>query len=144
MDDVAAAILKRTGAIDAYKLQKLAYYCQAWHLVWDDEPLFKAKIEAWANGPVVPKLYQQHRGCYRLADWPTGDASNLSGSEDETVEAVLGYYGQKSGQWLSELTHREAPWREARKGLATGERGNREISLASMLEYYGGLIDADD
>src|SRR5665213_2316970 len=59
VDDVAAAILKRTGAIDTFKLQKLVYYCQAWHLVWDGVPLFKARIEAWANGPVVPKLYQQ-------------------------------------------------------------------------------------
>src|SRR5262249_21516885 len=127
VDDVAAAILERTGRIDAYKLQKLVYYCQAWHLVWDDEPLFKARIEAWANGPDVPKLYPQHRGSYRLDSSPSGDSSNLTASETETIDAVIKYYGDKSGQWLSELTHRESPWRDARKGLAPGERGNNEI-----------------
>ena len=33
----------------SWKLQKLVYYCQAWSLVWDEEPLFEARIEAWAN-----------------------------------------------------------------------------------------------
>ena len=70
--DVAAAILERTGPIDTFKLQKLAYYCQAWHLVWDEEPLFKARIEAWANGPVVRALYDKHRGSYRVSDWRWG------------------------------------------------------------------------
>ena len=60
--DVAAAILKRTGPIPAMKLQKLVYYSQAWSLVWDDRPLFKDRIEAWANGPVIPNLYRAHRG----------------------------------------------------------------------------------
>jgi hypothetical protein len=30
--------------MSAYKLQKLVYYSQAWHLVWADEPLFAARI----------------------------------------------------------------------------------------------------
>ncbi len=142
--DVAAAVLKRTGAIDAYKLQKLVYYCQAWHLVWDDRPLFQARIEAWANGPVVPTLYQKHRGQYRIHDWKWGDPANLSKSEQGTVKAVIDFYGEKSGAWLSELTHRERPWREARRGLAPGERGSTEIRLDALLEYYGGLVAAAD
>ena len=51
--DVAAMILNEQGAMTAMKLQKLVYYCQAWHLVWDEECLFPERIEAWANGPVV-------------------------------------------------------------------------------------------
>jgi hypothetical protein len=33
----------------------------------------------------------------------------------------------------------EDPWRNARKGLGPDEVGNREITLASMAEYYGSL-----
>ena len=44
--DVAAYILKRVGPITATKLQKLVYYSQAWHLVWEDEPLFGAALES--------------------------------------------------------------------------------------------------
>jgi uncharacterized phage-associated protein len=53
--------------------------------------------------------------------------------------AVLIHYGGKTAHYLSELSHREMPWKEARKGLSPGERGNREIPLDSMAEYYGGL-----
>jgi hypothetical protein len=48
--DVAAYILKQTGEITAMKLQKLVYYSQAWSLVWDEEPLFSERVEAWRMG----------------------------------------------------------------------------------------------
>ena len=67
--DVAAAILEREGPMTAMKLQKLVYYCQAWHLVWDEEPLFPERIEAWANGPVVHALYDKHRGSFTVSSW---------------------------------------------------------------------------
>jgi uncharacterized phage-associated protein len=139
--DVAAAILERQGQMSAMKLQKLVYYCQAWHLVWDEEPLFPDRIEAWANGPVVPALYREHRGQFSVATWSRGDSSRLTHAQIETIEAVLEGYGDRPGQWLSDLTHQERPWREARQGLAPGERGSREITKAAMAEYYGSLYE---
>lgn len=64
--DVAEYILEQYGEMTAMKLQKLVYYCQAWHQAWSDEPLFRETIEAWANGPVVPALYEAHRGVFRV------------------------------------------------------------------------------
>ncbi len=58
--DVAAYILKKKEKISAWKLQKLVYYCQAWSLVWDEEPMFEEEIHAWINGPVSPDLYEKH------------------------------------------------------------------------------------
>ena len=139
VDDVAAAVLARTGPIDTWRFQKLMYYCQAWHLVWEDGPLFPNRIEAWANGPVVPELYPNHRGKYELRDWQWGRPENLTANEISTIDAVLGTYAAQSGQWLSVLTHSEPPRIEARAGLADGERGNREIPKEAMLEYYGSL-----
>jgi uncharacterized phage-associated protein len=60
--DVAEYILAREGEMSAMKLHKLVYYCQAWHLVWDGAPLFDEEIQAWANGPVIPALYELHKG----------------------------------------------------------------------------------
>lgn len=136
--DIAAYILKKQGPMTAMKLQKLVYYCQAWSLVWDEQPLFRSKIEAWANGPVVPDLYERHRGQFKVTSWD-GHPSALNQKQKETVEAVLRVYGNKPSQWLSDLTHQEAPWKEARAGLIPGERGSRVISHASMAEYYSGL-----
>jgi uncharacterized phage-associated protein len=52
---------------------------------------------------------------------------------------VLNTYGKKTSQWLSDLTHAESPWRDARGDLAPGERGSSEITPAAMAEYYGSL-----
>ena len=138
--DVAAYILSKNGSMTAFKLQKLAYYSQAWSLIWDEKPLFRARIEAWANGPVIPALYRIHRGQFKVRPpWPGGIPSALSENERETIEAVLEYYGDKSSQWLSELTHQERPWKEARRGIAPGEPSNREITQAALAEFYGSL-----
>lgn len=137
--DVAAYILAKRGPMSAMKLQKLLYYAQAWSLVWDERPLFHERIEAWANGPVVPEAYEVHRGKFGLDSWPNGDPLKLDDNAQKTVDAVLRFYGKWSPPRLSELTHREDPWRVARAGLAPGERGDEEITLASMAEYYGAL-----
>lgn len=140
-NDVAAYILQKHRPLSAMKLQKLVYYSQAWSLVWDDRPLFREPIEAWANGPVVRELYDRHRGQFEVRDWPWGNPKKLDAEARETIDAVWEYYGHRNAQWLSDLTHRERPWCEARRGLDDGERGNREISLATMMEYYSSLQD---
>ena len=139
--DAAAYILRRRGPVTAMKLQKLVYYCQAWSLVWDERALFQERIEAWANGPVVRKLFDAHRGQYMVSRVPGGDSRRLDPVHRETVDAVLDFYGDKTSQWLSDLTHMEPPWREAREraGLADGDRGNAVITRATMAEYFGGL-----
>lgn len=137
--DVAAYILEKQGPLSAMKLQKLVYYAQAWSTVWDDRPLFSERIEAWANGPVVRELYDLHRGQFQVSHWPKGDAGVLDEEERSTVDAVLEFYGPRNAQVLSDMTHREDPWRQAREGLPDGVRGNREITLASMSEYYSSL-----
>jgi len=137
--DVAAYILQKLNIITTVKLQKLLYYCQAWSLVWDEKPLFNEKIEAWANGPVVRELYNQHKGKFKIRLWKYGDATKISGKAKETIDSVLDYYGNRSSQWLSDLTHMEDPWRKARKGLLPNERGTNEIKHADMMEYYNSL-----
>jgi uncharacterized phage-associated protein len=67
------------------------------------------------------------------------DIGVLKVDEKETIDAVLNYYGDKSSQWLSDLTHREDPWRDARNGTADGERSNVEITHGAMADYYGNL-----
>ncbi len=138
--DVAAYILSKKGKMTAMKLQKLVYYSQAWHLVWEDEPLFSERIEAWANGPVCPDLYNAHRSQFEvLPGGIHGNPDNLTPGMKESIDSVIQFYGDKTSHWLSDLTHAEAPWKDARQGIPPGERSDREITLASMAEYYGGL-----
>jgi uncharacterized phage-associated protein len=137
--DVAAYIISKLRSVDAMKLQKLLYYSQAWSLVWDERPMFSPKVEAWANGPVVRKVFKTYQGQYKVSKALEGDRNALSVDERGTVDAVLKFYGEKDGFYLSELTHREQPWMDARKGLAPGEKSDREITKASMRDYYSSL-----
>jgi len=137
--DVAAYILQRQGEMTAMKLQKLVYYCQAWSLVWDEQELFTEEIQAWANGPVVRRLYDFHVGRYKISEVSDGDSAKLSKMQRETVDAVLKYYGDKPSQWLSDLTHAEDPWKNARAGLPAGVRSETVIPHAAMMEYYSSL-----
>jgi uncharacterized phage-associated protein len=141
--DVAAYILEQRGPMTAMKLQKLVYYAQAWSLVWDERPLFDEPIQAWANGPVCPVLYREHRGAFTVHSMPHGNPKALAPDARETIDVVLQSYGDKTSQWLSDLTHSEPPWKDARRGLPDGSRSDREITLSAMAEYYGSL-DADN
>jgi uncharacterized phage-associated protein len=134
--DVAAYIQKFLPApANALKLQKLAYYAQAWSLAWDDQPLFIEPIEAWRSGPCCPILRTQEQRGFR------GDPRRLTEREKATIDSVLEYYGEFTSTQLVALTHREAPWREARSGLAPADRSNRLIALESMKRYYAPMAE---
>lgn len=140
--DVARYILEKRGQMSAMKLQKLVYYSQGWHLVFDGEPLFDADIEAWANGPVVRDLYRAHRGQFVVGVDGFPATGELSDYERETIDAVLEAYGEFDAHQLSNLTHGEQPWIEARDGIPRGVRSNAVINTATMLEYYQGVLNA--
>jgi len=138
--DVADYILEQHGTMSAMKLQKLVYYAQAWHLVWEDKPLFDEEIQAWANGPVVPALYKIHNGSFSLEpNFFKGEPSRIPAQGKDVVNRILKFYGDKDAQWLSDLTHMEEPWKRARIGLPDGDRGDSIISTESMAEYYSSI-----
>lgn len=137
---VAKYICEQQGEMSAMKLQKLMFYSQAWHLVWDEQPLFEEDFQAFANGPVVPELYWRHKGMFIVDSTLFSDVEgSLSRDERETVDKVLEFYGHKSAHFLSSLTHSEEPWLEARGDTPIGERSTAVISKASLAEYYGSL-----
>jgi uncharacterized phage-associated protein len=136
VDDVAAALLARTGPVTTMKLQKLVFYSQAWHLAFTGSPLFGETIEAWAQGPVVPELHRQHRRRYQIADWPTGEPDRLNPRETQTVGWVVGKYGGFSAETLSRMTHQEVPWIVARGLASEDERSSTPISHDQMRAFY--------
>jgi uncharacterized phage-associated protein len=139
--DVAKYILERQGEVTAMKLQKLMYYGQAWHLVWAEEPLFPDDFQAWANGPVLPALYVKHKGMFKVNAHllPQADSNRLTHAQRANVDKVLGFYGTQTAQWLSNLTHQEAPWLQTRNGLQPGTMSEDIIPQSLMHEYYSSL-----
>lgn len=137
--DVAAYVLKHEDQMTTMKLQKLCYYSQGWSLAWDGVPLFGEEIQAWMNGPVVYELFNEHRGRFVVSEWPAGNPDNLTKDERETIDAVYGTYGKYTAQQLSDMTHNESPWLEARDGLPEGNRSSATIDLDTMQAYFDAL-----
>ena len=142
--ETAKYILEKMGTMSTMKLQKLCYYSQAWTLAWDEVPLFNEDFEAWANGPVCRSLFDLHKGKFLINadDLPeSSEAECLSDSERENINKVLEFYGDKEGHWLSELTHKERPWKETRQkaNVLPGDSCNEIITKESIEDYYAGL-----
>ncbi|MBI9096056.1 MAG: DUF4065 domain-containing protein [Sphaerochaeta sp.] len=127
-------------SVDNLKLQKLLYYSQAVHLIRFDERLFADAIEAWRYGPVVRDVYNHYKK-YGFEQIPNSsaeeEAPNLCLEQLESVDLVLGYYGEMSAIRLVNETHSEKPWKDAYDPL----HENREISIEAISVFYKDVFD---
>jgi uncharacterized phage-associated protein len=135
--DVSKYILETIGGeISAMKLQKLCYYSQAWHLVWNDTPLFQEDFLKWDNGPVCRDLLNLHQGKFYVDSDIIADSllseDGISETERLNIEQVLEDYGKYTGVQLSELTHSEKPWQQTKK--------NEIISKEIIKDFYASLV----
>jgi uncharacterized phage-associated protein len=133
--DVAEEILQRQGTLDTLSLQKLVYYCQAYHLAQHHRPLFAEQIEAWANGPAIRSLFEAHRGRRRVST-VHGHTERLSLQAKESIERVIQFYGAHDSAWLVNQTHVDAPWAEARRGLSSQMNSSRPIPQDAIEAFY--------
>ena len=140
--DVAAYLIEQLSPLSTSKLQKLVYYSQAWSLVFDDRTLFDEPIEAWANGPAAPCLFEIHQGIYEIDQsfCLPGASSNLDSMATATIDEVLRAYGHLSADDLVTLTRSERPWLEARKGTPDFAASDTVIDTDTMSEYYAAVL----
>jgi hypothetical protein len=66
-----------------------------------------------------------------------GDPARLTDAETSTVRWVVDRYGELSAERLSDLTHAEPPWADARGLLPEGARSDAEITHEAMRHQYG-------
>lgn len=133
--DVAAYVLSKLGPMSSMKLQKLCYYSQAYSLAWFDEPIFRDRIEAWTNGPVIPALWREHKGQFLVESISGGDAGVVQHRDALVIDSIVDSMGGLSGKQLSDKTHSEAPWVNNYDG---GDQfPNGTISYADMRNFYG-------
>lgn len=142
---------KNDISINHFKLQKLLFYIQAWHLVYfDGKVLFNEEPEAWVNGPVYRTVYNDFKRWFATVNLKyTGDidaqikealdALKLTKEQVSFMASLLNHYGLMTHEKLIILTHQEKPWNEARQGLGEFDYSNNKISLKSMYDYYSQL-----
>lgn len=138
---VARYIVKVFKKISTLKLQKMLYYCNAFSLVLLSRPLFDENFQAWANGPVVPDFFDFHEGKHfiYIRDFCDMKPPRLYKKEKEVIDLVIQKFAKYTGQELSDLTHQQRPWIEARENLPEGERCKNIISKDVMQDYFGGI-----
>lgn len=122
------------------KLQKLCYYAQAWYLANHGEPLMPNRFEAWVHGPVSPDLYFQYRDWGWVNIPKEHNLPALTKCEKDLLDKVYGEYGGYTADELESITHREMPWRKARRGSSPSEYSRNPISMKDMRRYYGERI----
>lgn len=122
-------------AITPLKLQKLAYYAQAWHLANFDKPLFADDFEAWAHGPAHRGLYAKYRD-FGYQALPAESGVFPPSEVCRFLGAVFMEYGQFSAKELEQMTHEELPWLEARGNLPPETASTQIISRLTMRNFY--------
>lgn len=142
---VTRYLLNSISDITPLALQKLLYYVQAFFFALFREDIFSEPCQAWAHGPVYPKVYQKYKIYgYNPIEQSGLDAdeflSELTTKEIELIDAVIASFGRYSGSILEKMTHSEKPWREARGNLLPSDRSSREIKQDTIHEYFQTIV----
>ena len=75
---------------------------------------------AVAHGPVLPSIWKS-RDTAEARDPRSVTVPELDPFTDLLLDLVIEEYGHLSSGRLSDMTHREQPWLQARGGLPAGE-----------------------
>lgn len=137
--DVAQYVYDRLGWVDAWKLEKLVYFAQAWHLAWDGRPLFDEKFQAWVDGPVVPELHRVNkyeRESPGGTTLPGAHPDAISAESRRIIDSVIDFYGRVRTADLIELSHADSPWLIARRDLSRHAKSRRTLSESEMRRCY--------
>jgi uncharacterized phage-associated protein len=131
--DVAKDLISRLHSkgehVDQWKVQKLLYYAQMWHLYFFEQPIFEDALKAYKYGPVAPNVRERFK---KNKDKPIEE--KFKGKIDSLfLDYIVNYYGGILSKKLVDMTHEENPWDDAWKAKKAG--GSDEMSLHSMLEY---------
>lgn len=127
------------------QVQKLLYYVRGWSLAEHATPLFDGTFEAWTHGPAVRELYTRFKA-FGSAPIPAAEGQldeTLTERERELVAWVWRRYGRFTAAALREMTHREAPWRDARGALPNDAPSNTPISDQSLLAHFRSLAERE-
>jgi uncharacterized phage-associated protein len=128
--DVARELRRRLPDAGVAKIHKLLYYCQGWNLVLNGELMFDERIEAWANGPVVARVWADEKH----ARWRPNPRP-IAGDHLVAIEYVMSRYGELTGRELIRATHAEPPWRDTTEA-DDGEEASPEIPPASLVAFF--------
>lgn len=114
--------------IDEMKLHKLLYLTQRESFAITGQPLFSEEFEGWKYGPVCREV----RACYTEDGMFCEDIQEIALESVYIVKNIILQYGAFESWKLSELSHKEISWKNARKGIPKGENGNKKLKMEDI------------
>lgn len=121
-------------------VHKLLYYVQLASLASRGRVMFAEPIRAWRHGPVVASLYRTFKS-FGKGPIPASEGRDdpaISHDDRMVIDAEWRRKRRYSAKGLRDMTHSEAPWREAWGARAHDGRGHDVISVAAMQAHVLG------
>jgi uncharacterized phage-associated protein len=137
--DVASYILAnhtRNQPLPAWKMHKIAFYCQAFSLVREGIPFFNEKIFSTQRGVVINELLPQHFNQLYVGGSTIGNLNHLSLKQVDTIDEVMKLFGNKTAEELDALILSESP----ENGVTRGSKESAEVDLDAMKKFYSNNI----
>lgn len=143
-------MFEKISEITPLALQKLLYYIQGLYMVKYNKPLFDEDCQAWVHGPVYKEVYDMFKSFQYN---PIDDKrfillrdrfKELDDDEKEVIDLVVDTFGMYSGKVLEEITHKELPWINARRGYYVYENSNEIINKSDIKDYFESVLNEFD
>ena len=133
-------VVSSGDTISNLKMQKLCYFSQVASLVHLGSTVFDDEIQAWAHGPVIPKLYRR----FRHYGWQAIDPTDLRTRPDLRLEEderlLLDRVWRKlsgfSAKYLENLSHNDGAWKRQYTPEKPGGRCNNVITTRQIIDFY--------
>lgn len=149
VEQVSNYLICKLEKVTPLKLQKMLYYSCALYYTLRNKKFLdtEIKFEAWVHGPVNSILYSTYKDSARMNELivceKSMDFSRLNIKEKEFLDNIVQTLGDYSGPVLENLSHREDPWINARKGYSEFQPSNVLISYNDMKNYYKDKVTED-
>jgi Uncharacterized phage-associated protein len=114
--------------IDEMKLHKLLYFVQREALAITGEELFSENFEGWKYGPVCTNV----RSLYTDEGMYSDNIKDISSEAAYISKNIIMQYGVIESWKLSEISHNEISWRNARKGFTEDSKGNNVLCIEDI------------
>jgi uncharacterized phage-associated protein len=127
--------------IDAMSLEKYLYYAQGFYLALTGTPLFRDDLRAWRDGPVVQTVwtrYRNHRG--RPINVSRAKPPSIPKQTELFLCGLMLFLSSHTAIQLSQATHSEDPWLEARRKFSRHEPSDVVMPKEKLQAYFASLI----
>lgn len=127
--DTAAYVIRKykdvsSEQLDEMKLHKLLYFTQRESFAITGAPAFDGTFEGWKYGPVCREVRSAYCNGEILVK-----TNDISDKLKYIVNNIILEYGSLASWKLSELSHKDTSWKNARAGLSPDENGDVPLKL---------------